>query len=70
MQEATPIKARRTEPSIPASDPRFVWTTGADVQAVWRRHGWVPPSESRANEDFLPAPELVTEVEFGRRRFA
>jgi hypothetical protein len=30
---------------------RFVWTTGSDVQKVWRKHGWLPPSEYR--EDFL-----------------
>jgi hypothetical protein len=36
---------RRTEPMIPAGHPKFVWTTGADVQATWRRYGWVPPSE-------------------------
>lgn len=41
-------KARRTEPSIPASDPRFKWTTGADVQATWRRlTSWTPPSANR-----------------------
>ncbi len=32
-------------PTIPADDPRYVWTNGADVQATWRRFGWVPPSE-------------------------
>lgn len=37
--------AKRTEPTIPWSDPRFAWTAGADVQATWRRFGWVPPSE-------------------------
>lgn len=36
---------RITFPTIPASDPRFVWVRGADVQATWRRFGWVPPSE-------------------------
>jgi len=30
---------------------QFVWTTGSDVQKVWRKHGWLPPSEYR--EDFL-----------------
>ena len=29
----------------------FVWTTGADVQKVWRKYGWTPPSETR--QDFL-----------------
>lgn len=38
----------RIEPRIPASDPRFKWTSGADVQATWRRlTGWTPPSASR-----------------------
>lgn len=41
-------QAKRTEPTIPADDPRFVWTPGADVQATWRRFGWVPPSEAKA----------------------
>jgi hypothetical protein len=29
----------------------FKWTSGADVQAKWRKHGWVPPSEVR--DDYL-----------------
>lgn len=41
--------SKRTEPTIPANDPRYVWTTGADVQATWKRFGWTPISE-RANE--------------------
>ena len=23
------------------------WTPGSDVQSLWRRHGWTPPSEQR-----------------------
>lgn len=39
---------RKTLPTIPASDPRFVWTSGSDVQATWRRlTGWTPPSAGR-----------------------
>lgn len=38
---------RRTAPSIPANDPRFKWTPHGDCQAIWRRFGWVPPSEGR-----------------------
>lgn len=29
----------------------FKWTSGANVQAVWRKHGWKPPSEHR--DDYL-----------------
>lgn len=29
----------------------FVYTAGADVQKIWRKHGWTPPSEYR--NDFL-----------------
>ncbi len=23
------------------------WTPGSDVQSLWRRHGWTPPSEKK-----------------------
>ena len=29
----------------------FRWTSGANVQAIWRKHGWVPPTEVR--NDYL-----------------
>ena len=35
-------------PSVPIKD--FKWTSGADVQATWRKWGWTPPSEA------LPPP--------------
>ncbi len=35
---------------LPAAGKReheHVWTHGADVQALWRKFGWTPPSQSR-----------------------
>lgn len=29
----------------------FKYTPGSDVQAVWRKYGWVPPSEYR--DDYM-----------------
>ena len=41
-------RIRRTNPTIPASHPDFVWRPGADVQATWHRMtGWTPPSAGR-----------------------
>ena len=44
------IEARKTVPFIPVGHPDFKWTSGADVQALWRKYGWTPPSEK------LPPP--------------
>lgn len=54
-----PGAARLTLPTIPASDPRFKWTAGADVQATWRRFGWTPPSASRTQFYEEPVREPV-----------
>ena len=27
----------------------FKWVSGANVQVIWRKHGWVPPSEKRTD---------------------
>lgn len=35
---------KRTEPWIPVGHPEYKWTSGADVQATWRKYGWTPPS--------------------------
>ena len=40
--------SKRTDPWIPVGHPDYKWTSGADVQATWRKHGWVPPSEGKA----------------------
>ena len=42
--------------SYPPKD--FVWKSGSDVQSLWRKHGWVPPSESM----IPPPPEKYIEV--------
>lgn len=32
---------------VPGAADRHHWLRGTDVQHVWRKHGWVPPSETR-----------------------
>ena len=43
-----PPHSKISYPSVPLKE--FKWTTGSDVQALWRKHGWTPPSE------LLPPP--------------
>jgi hypothetical protein len=43
-----PQGTKITYPSVPLKD--FKWTSGSDVQAIWRKYGWTPPSE------LLPPP--------------
>lgn len=40
-------KVKKTMPWVPVGHPDYKWTSGADVQATWRRYGWVPPSAGR-----------------------
>lgn len=47
-------KVKRIEPFVPVGHPEFVWRSGADVQATWRKYGWVPPSG-------VDAPPLVVD---------
>lgn len=51
------IKAKRTDPFIPVSHPDYRWTSGADVQATWRRYGWIPLEEARAQKQ---SEEIIT----------
>lgn len=55
----TLANAKRTDPWIPVGHPDFKWTSGADVQATWRKYGWTPPSESRAPVYQEPVREPV-----------
>jgi hypothetical protein len=52
---------KKTMPMIPVGHPDFKWTSGADVQALWRKHGWTPPSESRTAP---PPPPSIAEPAF------
>ena len=35
---------KKTIPWIPVGHPDFKWSSGADVQSLWRKYGWTPPS--------------------------
>lgn len=52
-------KCKRTVPWIPVGHPDFKWTSGADVQATWRKYGWTPPSEHITPPPPPPAQEPV-----------
>jgi hypothetical protein len=56
---------KKTTPWIPVGHPDFKWTSGADVQALWRRYGWTPPSEKMTPPP--PPPEYEFTVERFRR---
>lgn len=48
---------KQTLPLIPVGHPDFKWTSGADVQATWRKYGWAPPSEH-----MMPPPPPMPEA--------
>ena len=58
------MSVKRTEPSVRVTDNNFLYKRGADVQATWRRFGWVPPSEYKPEPMFV---EKVREFEPVRR---
>ena len=53
------MKAKRTDPWIRVGHPDFKWTSGADVQATWRKYGWTPPSEK-----MTPPPVIEKQPEW------
>jgi hypothetical protein len=38
-----PPHSKISYPSVALKD--FIWETGSDVQTLWRKYGWTPPSE-------------------------
>jgi hypothetical protein len=54
-----------TKPLIPVGHPEYKWTSGADVQTLWKKYGWTPPSEKMVPpppEKKLPVFERVRRV--------
>ena len=49
MNEATNQAAQQAE--LTKTNSVFKYTSGSNAQAIWRKYGWVPPSEYR--DDYL-----------------
>lgn len=49
------------EAELTKKNSTFKYTPGGNVQATWRKYGWVPPSEYR--EDYLFAVNRVAQQE-------
>ncbi|MFM7011483.1 MAG: hypothetical protein ACKO0Z_19500 [Betaproteobacteria bacterium] len=64
MQDIKYLK--KAVPTIPAAHRDFKWTNGSDVQALWRRFGWTPPSE-RITPPPAPAEDLLPKWARARR---
>ena len=45
-----------TTPWVPVGHPDFKWSSGSDVQALWRKYGWTAPSEK-----IIPPPVVNKE---------
>ena len=57
---------KRTDPWIPVQHPDFKWTRGSDVQALWRKYGWVPQSELRQEPPPMEESEWLARKELRR----
>lgn len=51
-----------THPTVPVDHPDYKWTAGADVQATWRRFGWVPPFGNKYEPIQPKESEVVQET--------
>jgi hypothetical protein len=54
-----------TYPTIPVGHPDYKWTSGADVQATWRRFGWKPTF----GNVFTPIPPMEPPVVQETRKY-
>jgi len=45
-------KPKEQLPMATDKDSKFIYQGGADVQKVWRKYGWIPPSEYRTDYEF------------------
>ena len=50
-----------SNPMAVDTNSTFVYTGGADVQKIWRKHGWTPPSEYRNDYLFKKNREIEHE---------
>lgn len=58
--------AKKTLPWIPVGHPDYVWKSHADVQATWRKYGWVPPSGIASVPIALAEPKMLDWVQVRR----
>jgi hypothetical protein len=45
-------KPKEKLPLATDKNSSFVYQSGSDVQKVWRKYGWIPPSEYRTDYEF------------------
>ena len=53
---------KKKKPATPMAtdlNSTFVYQSGANVQATWRKYGWVPPTEYRDDYLFAKNREAV-----------
>jgi len=46
---AVPVEEPNRSNRLADLNSTFKWTSGSDVQLVWRKYGWRPPSEYRTD---------------------
>jgi hypothetical protein len=44
---------------LASTDSKFIYISGGNAQAIWRKYGWVPPSEVRTDYLFGKTREIA-----------